>query len=122
MGSKSESKKIMESCGVGCVPGYHGDDGPLPQRTEILLEEAERVGYPLMIKAVLGGGGKGMRVVHQAADFVEQLESAKREALASFGDDRVLMERYLTSPRSAFYTLMIRGVFKSLTSRTDSVV
>lgn len=77
------------------MPGYHGDAQDLPT----LTLEAERVGYPLMIKAILGGGGKGMRVVHTPADFEEQLGAARREAMASFKDDRVLLERYLTSPR-----------------------
>lgn len=95
MASKSESKLIMESSGVPCVPGYHGD----AQDSETLRSEAERVGFPLMIKAVLGGGGKGMRMVSSMNEFDEKLESCQRESLASFGDSRVLLERYLTSPR-----------------------
>jgi len=95
MGSKSESKEIMEGSGVPCVPGYHGDG----QDSETLRAEAERVGFPLMIKAVLGGGGKGMRMVSSMEEFDEKLEGCQRESLASFGDSRVLLERYLTSPR-----------------------
>lgn len=95
MGSKQESKIVMEPSGVPCVPGYHGS----AQDTATLVAEAEKVGYPLMIKAVMGGGGKGMRMVASADQFEELLEGCKRESRASFGDDRVLLERFLTSPR-----------------------
>eukprot|EP00474_Spongospora_subterranea_P003069 CRZ03527.1 hypothetical protein [Spongospora subterranea] len=95
MGSKSASKKIMIDAKVPVVPGYHGDD----QTIETLVKEADACGFPLMIKAVLGGGGKGMRVVNEASQFLEMLESCKREALSSFGDDRVLLERYIVRPR-----------------------
>ncbi|HLG48409.1 MAG TPA: acetyl/propionyl/methylcrotonyl-CoA carboxylase subunit alpha [Reyranella sp.] len=95
MGSKSEAKKIMEKAGVPLVPGYHGDD----QSPELLVKEAERIGFPVLIKASAGGGGKGMRVVESAAKFADQLAGAKREAKASFADDHVLVEKYLTRPR-----------------------
>ncbi len=95
MGSKSEAKKIMQSASVPLVPGYHGDD----QSDALLSEESERIGYPQLIKATAGGGGKGMRVVNQKAEFDAALASARREALSSFGDDKVLVERYLTAPR-----------------------
>ena len=95
MGSKSESKSIMEGSGVPCVPGYHGD----AQDSATLRAEAERVGFPLMIKAIMGGGGKGMRMVPSMDDFDELLEGCQRESLASFGNSDVLLERYLTSPR-----------------------
>ncbi|MBS0527640.1 MAG: acetyl/propionyl/methylcrotonyl-CoA carboxylase subunit alpha [Proteobacteria bacterium] len=95
MGSKSEAKKIMEKARVPLVPGYHGDD----QSTELLAREAERIGFPVLIKASAGGGGKGMRVVDSAAKFADQLAGAKREAKASFADDHVLVEKYLTRPR-----------------------
>ncbi len=95
MGSKSEAKALMQAAGVPLVPGYHGD----AQEAEALAAEAEKVGYPLMIKASAGGGGKGMRVVQQAADFGEALQAARRESMASFGDDHVLLERYLPAPR-----------------------
>ncbi len=95
MGSKSEAKKIMEKAGVPLVPGYHGDD----QAPELLAKEAERIGFPVLIKASAGGGGKGMRVVESAAAFAEALAGAKREAKASFADDHVLVEKYLTRPR-----------------------
>ena len=95
MGSKSEAKKIMQSANVPLVPGYHGDD----QDDDLLFGESKRVGYPQLIKAVAGGGGKGMRVVKQERDFVSALASARREACSSFGDDRILIERYLPAPR-----------------------
>lgn len=95
MGSKSAAKALMEAAGVPLVPGYHGTD----QDPALLAAEAARIGYPVLIKASAGGGGKGMRVVSSAAEFTAALEGAKREAAASFGDDRVLVERYLTAPR-----------------------
>ncbi|EPQ26660.1 uncharacterized protein PFL1_05640 [Pseudozyma flocculosa PF-1] len=95
MGSKSRSKEIMLAAGVPCVPGYHGRD----QSIEKLKQEAEKCGYPLLIKAVKGGGGKGMKVVENKEEFEEQLMSARREAEKSFGDTDVLLERYLQRPR-----------------------
>ena len=95
MGGKSQSKALMEKAGVPLVPGYHGDT----QDEKFLLKEAEKIGFPVLIKASAGGGGKGMRVVEKAADFAEALEGAKREGKASFGDDRVLVEKYLLEPR-----------------------
>jgi 3-methylcrotonyl-CoA carboxylase alpha subunit len=77
------------------VPGYHGKN----QDIEFLLAEAKRIQFPVLIKAVLGGGGKGMRIVHDEASFVEALESARREALKAFGDDNVLVEKYIQKPR-----------------------
>ena len=85
----------MIAAGVPCVPGYHGTD----QSPERLQKEAERIGFPVLIKAVMGGGGKGMRIVHNASEFPDALESAKREAQKSFGDERVLVERYIVRPR-----------------------
>ena len=95
MGSKSAAKALMEKAGVPLVPGYHGD----AQEPATLVKEAGRIGYPVLIKASAGGGGKGMRVVNQTAEFAEALASAKREAASSFGDDRVLIEKYLARPR-----------------------
>ncbi|ALZ76771.1 acetyl/propionyl/methylcrotonyl-CoA carboxylase subunit alpha [Rheinheimera sp. F8] len=95
MGSKSAAKEIMSHAGVPLVPGYHGDN----QDETFLAQEANRIGYPLLLKAAYGGGGKGMKVVWQASEFLEQLHSAKREALNGFGNDKILMERYLTKPR-----------------------
>ncbi|MEI7705115.1 MAG: acetyl/propionyl/methylcrotonyl-CoA carboxylase subunit alpha [Deltaproteobacteria bacterium] len=95
MGSKSAAKRIMEEAGVPLVPGYHGED----QSPDRLLREAERIGWPVLVKATAGGGGKGMRAVLDAPSFPGALAGAKRESLASFGDDRVLLERYLARPR-----------------------
>ncbi|MSP87329.1 MAG: acetyl/propionyl/methylcrotonyl-CoA carboxylase subunit alpha [Alphaproteobacteria bacterium] len=95
MGSKSAAKSIMGKAGVPLVPGYHGDN----QDSTFLAAEAGRVGFPVLIKASAGGGGKGMRIVRAADGFAEALASAQREARSSFGDDRVLIERYLTRPR-----------------------
>ncbi len=95
MGSKSAAKALMESAGVPLVPGYHGER----QEPEFLREQADRIGYPVLIKASAGGGGKGMRVVERSEDFAERLASCQREATASFGDARVLVEKYLLRPR-----------------------
>mmetsp|Transcript_6773 Transcript_6773/g.28534 ORF Transcript_6773/g.28534 Transcript_6773/m.28534 type:complete len:709 (-) Transcript_6773:36-2162(-) len=95
MGSKSASKEIMTNASVPVVPGYHGKE----QSIEFFKEEAERVGYPLMIKAVMGGGGKGMRIARGPKDLVDAIEGAKREAISSFGDDRLLIEKYIQRPR-----------------------
>jgi len=95
MGSKSAAKALMEKAGVPLVPGYHGDQ----QDADFLMGEADRIGYPVLIKASAGGGGKGMRRVDRPEDFIAALASCKREAQASFGDDHVLIERYVTRPR-----------------------
>ncbi|EJU02634.1 hypothetical protein DACRYDRAFT_115666 [Dacryopinax primogenitus] len=96
MGSKSESKDIMLAAGVPCVPGYHSSE-PVP--ISELERQATKLGYPLLIKAVLGGGGKGMRIVRSVEDFLPALESAQREARKAFGDERVLIERWIERPR-----------------------
>ena len=95
MGLKAESKQLMEKAGVPLVPGYHGAD----QSPELLKREADRMGYPVLIKASAGGGGKGMRAVDKAEDFDAALASCKREAINSFGNDDVLVERYAQRPR-----------------------
>jgi 3-methylcrotonyl-CoA carboxylase alpha subunit len=95
MGSKAAAKALMVAAGVPVVPGYHGDD----QEPGHLLQEAEKIGFPVLIKASGGGGGRGMRVVGTAAEFLRALDGAKREALGAFGDDRVLIEKYLVNPR-----------------------
>lgn len=95
MGSKSESKDIMIQAGVPVTPGYHGNDNS----NETLLREAKKIGFPLMIKAVSGGGGKGMRLVHEEKDFLESLESCQREAEKSFKDRKVLIEKLVRAPR-----------------------
>ncbi|GAA5856201.1 hypothetical protein JCM8547_000816 [Rhodosporidiobolus lusitaniae] len=101
MGSKAESKDIMLAAGVPCVPGWHPstDASPDNQSPSFLLTKADEIGYPVLIKAVSGGGGKGMKIVSKREEFESQLESAKREARKHFGDDRVLLERYITRPR-----------------------
>ncbi|AOB29539.1 3-methylcrotonyl-CoA carboxylase [Bordetella sp. H567] len=95
MGSKSAAKQLMEKAGVPLVPGYHGDN----QDANFLRRQADAIGYPVLIKASAGGGGKGMRIVQDGADFADALASCRREAASSFGDDRVLIERYLQKPR-----------------------
>lgn len=95
MGSKSAAKALMETADVPLVPGYHGED----QSFAILNAAADRIGYPVLIKASAGGGGKGMRVVNSAAELEAAINSAKRESLNAFGDDRLLIEKYLTKPR-----------------------
>jgi 3-methylcrotonyl-CoA carboxylase alpha subunit len=95
MGSKSEARKLMERAGVPLTPGYHGDN----QEPDFLRQQADSIGYPVLIKAAAGGGGKGMRVVNAGDEFVEALASCQREARASFGNDHVLIEKYLLRPR-----------------------
>ncbi|MBK8336955.1 MAG: acetyl/propionyl/methylcrotonyl-CoA carboxylase subunit alpha [Sterolibacteriaceae bacterium] len=95
MGSKSAAKALMEAAGVPLTPGYHGAN----QDADFLRGEAERIGYPVLIKASAGGGGKGMRRVERADDFAAALASCQREAGSSFGDDRVLVEKYVIRPR-----------------------
>jgi 3-methylcrotonyl-CoA carboxylase alpha subunit len=95
MGSKSEAKKLMEKAGVPLTPGYHGDH----QEPGFLNVQADAIGYPVLIKAAAGGGGKGMRLVEKSEDFLDALASCKREAASSFGSDHVLVEKYLTRPR-----------------------
>jgi 3-methylcrotonyl-CoA carboxylase alpha subunit len=95
MGLKAASKQLMEKAGVPLVPGYHGAD----QDPQMLAQAAQRIGFPVLIKASAGGGGKGMRIVQQAADFAEALASCQREARSSFGDEAVLIEKYVQRPR-----------------------
>ena len=95
MGLKAESKQLMEKAGVPLVPGYHGSS----QEPALLAREAGRIGYPVLIKASAGGGGKGMRAVDQAAEFDAALASCQREAISSFGDGAVLVEKYVQRPR-----------------------
>ena len=95
MGSKAGSRQLMQSLGVPVVPGYDGDD----QSDETLLHEATRIGFPLLVKASAGGGGKGMKIVRAASELQGQIESARREAMKAFGDDRLILERYIEEPR-----------------------
>ena len=95
MGLKDRAKALMQTAGVPVTPGYHGED----QDLERLADEAGAIGYPVLIKAVAGGGGKGMRLVERPEDFPEALASCRREAASSFDDERVLIERFIASPR-----------------------
>ena len=95
MGLKAESKQRMQQAGVPLVPGYHGAD----QSPQLLQREADAMGYPVLIKASAGGGGKGMRIVEKSADFADALASCQREAINSFGNDAVLVEKYVQRPR-----------------------
>jgi len=119
MGSKSASKAAMAAVGVPVAPGYHGDD----QSRQRLIAEAERVGYPLIIKASAGGGGKGMQVVNASAEVAAAIESAQRLARTAFGDDRLLMERYF--PRARHVEVQVfadsHGAAVSLFDRDCSV-
>jgi len=95
MGSKAESRHLMHRLGVPVVPGYDGDD----QSDDVLTREAQSIGFPLLVKASAGGGGKGMKIVRSADELQPSLESARREAMKAFGDDRLLLERYIEEPR-----------------------
>ncbi len=95
MGDKAQARSLMEAAGVPVVPGYQGSD----QSESRLLAEAGRIGYPLMVKAAAGGGGKGMRIAHTAAELPEALAAARREAAHAFGDDRLILERYIANGR-----------------------
>ena len=95
MGDKTAAKRLMEEAGVPLVPGYHGDD----QSLDHLESEARRIGFPILIKASAGGGGKGMRVVREATELRDALDGVKREASAAFGNDQVLLERFVDEPR-----------------------
>ena len=95
MGLKDAAKALMQQAGVPIVPGYHGDN----QQTDHLQSQADLIGYPLLIKARAGGGGKGMRLVESESEFMSSLESARREAQSSFGDANVIIEKFVSSPR-----------------------
>ncbi len=105
MGSKSAAKALMEKTGVPVVPGYHG----ACQEADFLAREAERIGHPVLIKAVAGGGGKGMRRVDKPADFAEALAGAKREAAGAFKDDAVLVEKFVVRPRHVEIQVLADG-------------
>ena len=95
MGLKDRAKKLMEAAGVPVTPGYHDDN----QDPEHLQNAADAIGYPVLIKAIAGGGGKGMRKVEESGDFPDALDSCKREAKSSFGNDEVLIEKFIENPR-----------------------
>ncbi|HIF10887.1 MAG TPA: ATP-grasp domain-containing protein, partial [Sneathiellales bacterium] len=119
MGDKIEAKRIAIGAGVECVPGYHGDD----QSDEGLLREAEKIGMPLLIKASAGGGGRGMRRVDELNTVVENLSLARQEAQAAFGDPKLLLERYVESPRHIEVQIMAdqHGNVRHLFERDCSV-
>jgi 3-methylcrotonyl-CoA carboxylase alpha subunit len=119
MGSKSAAKALMEAAGVPVVPGYHGDN----QDPRFLHEQSKKVGYPQLIKAVAGGGGKGMRLVEKAEDFPAQLEAAKRESRNAFGDDAVLIERYVLGPHHIEFQVFgdTHGTYVHLFERECSI-
>lgn len=102
MGDKIEAKKIMEKAGVPVIPGYHGDK----QDNKSLIEEGKKIGFPLLVKAAAGGGGKGMRIVHSEDKLNEAIESSKRESKSAFGDDTVFLEKYLDKPRHVEFQIL----------------
>ena len=110
MGSKIEAKRLVAAAGAPVVPGYDGAD----QSAEALAREAAEIGYPMLVKASLGGGGKGMRMVARAEDFAAALAGAKREAKAAFGDDAVLLERYLAAPKHIEIQILADAAGKTL--------
>ena len=110
MGSKIEAKRLVAGAGTPVVPGYEGDD----QSATTLATQADRIGFPVLIKASMGGGGRGMRVVTASEDFAAALASSKREAAAAFGDDAVLLERYLTSPKHIEIQVLADSTGKTL--------
>lgn len=105
MGDKKTSKQKMEEIGIPLVPGYHGDD----QSEDVLFSEAKKIGFPVLIKATAGGGGKGMRIVESETEFQDALGAAKREALNAFSNDKVLIEKYITNPRHIEVQLVSDG-------------
>jgi len=105
MGSKAESRRLMQSLGVPVVPGYDGDDQSLPT----LTAAAERIGFPLLVKASAGGGGKGMKIVRAAGELQPAIESAAREAAKAFGNDQLLLERYIEEPRHVEFQIFGDG-------------
>jgi 3-methylcrotonyl-CoA carboxylase alpha subunit len=105
MGSKAESRHLMQRLGVPVVPGYDGDD----QNVNTLTTEAGRIGFPVLVKASAGGGGKGMKIVRSAGELRSAIESAQREARKSFGDDRLLLERYIEEPRHVEFQIFGDG-------------
>jgi 3-methylcrotonyl-CoA carboxylase alpha subunit len=119
MGSKAHSRHLMSKLGVPVVPGYDGDD----QSDAVLAREAERIGFPVLVKASAGGGGKGMKIVRERGELQAQLESARREAMKAFGDDRLLLEKYIEEPRHVEFQIFgdARGEVVHLFERDCSI-
>jgi acetyl-CoA carboxylase biotin carboxylase subunit len=119
MGSKANAKEIVQKHNVPVIPGYNGSD----QKEEILLKEAKKVGFPLLLKAASGGGGKGMRIVRDEKNLKTAIESAKREALSSFGDDRLIIEKYFDSARHVEFQIFgdVHGNIVHLFERECSI-
>ena len=119
MGLKDRAKAILEKAGVPVVPGYHGED----QDDALLGKEAAKIGFPLLVKAVAGGGGRGMRLVANAGEFASQLAAARREAKGAFGDDRVLLERFVQGPHHVEFQVFgdTHGHFVHLFERECSI-
>lgn len=118
MGSKTAAREVMQAAGVPVVPGYQASE-----QNKDLLDAATEIGFPLLVKATAGGGGKGMRLVHSAAELPDALQSARREALHAFGDERVYLEKYLVSPRHIEFQILgdIHGNVLHLFERECSV-
>jgi acetyl-CoA carboxylase biotin carboxylase subunit len=102
MGDKIEAKKTIAKAHVPVIPGYHG----VQQDLSTLIKEGKKIGFPLLVKATAGGGGKGMRIVHQESELEQSIESAKREAKSSFGNDSVLLEQYIDKPRHIEFQIL----------------
>lgn len=102
IGDKIEAKKTMERAGVPVIPGYHGSN----QETSFLIEEGKKIGFPLLVKASAGGGGKGMRIVRRQKELKEVIQGAKRESKSTFGDDTVFLEKYLDKPRHIEFQIL----------------
>jgi acetyl-CoA carboxylase biotin carboxylase subunit len=102
MGNKIEAKKTMEKAGIPIIPGYHG----IKQDMETLLKEGEKIGFPLLVKATAGGGGKGMRIVNSMEELEQSIESAKRESKSAFGSDSIFLEKYLDKPRHIEFQIL----------------
>lgn len=122
MGDKAGAKRLMQEAGVPCIPGYQGED----QSAERLAEEAGKIGYPLMIKATAGGGGRGMRLVADAGGFADLLRSAQSEARNAFGDPTVILERAIVEPRhieirSSQTATAMSCIWASATARCSAV-
>jgi acetyl-CoA carboxylase biotin carboxylase subunit len=119
MGDKIEAKKTMEQAGVPVIPGYHG----IKQDIATLVKEGKKIGFPLLVKATAGGGGKGMRIVHSEDSLEQSIESAKRESKSAFGNDSIFLERYIDKPRHIEFQILAdeQGTIIHLNERECSI-